>query len=88
MATVVSATKAARTFSNLVNRVRYRGESFVVERGGEAVCQIGPVAVPRRSLRDVVQALREGPHPDAEYLDVVETVVAGQPKLPKSPWGR
>jgi hypothetical protein len=40
----ISATEAARTFSDILNRVRYRGEAFVVERGGEPVCRISPVA--------------------------------------------
>ena len=31
---VVSATHAARSFSELLDRVCYRGESFVIERAG------------------------------------------------------
>ena len=34
----------------LMNRVRYRGESFVVERGGKAICEILP-AMPRKFSR-------------------------------------
>ena len=41
--TAVSATEAARSFSELLNRVRYQHKAFVVERGGEAVCEIRPV---------------------------------------------
>ncbi len=33
----ISATGASRTFSELLNRVRYRGDSFVIERAGEAI---------------------------------------------------
>src|SRR5687767_13963314 len=36
---VISATRAARSFSELLDRVCYRGESFVIERGGELVCE-------------------------------------------------
>jgi hypothetical protein len=32
MTTHVSATEAVKTFSDLLNRIRYRGEEFVVER--------------------------------------------------------
>jgi hypothetical protein len=46
---VVSATHAARSFSELLDRVCYRGESFVIERGGELVCEISRVK-PRRTL--------------------------------------
>ena len=88
MVRTITSTMAARKFSSLVNRVHYRGESFVVERGGEAVCRIGPVTVPTGTLRDFVHALRSGPRPDAEYLDIVELAATKQPKQPKSPWER
>ena len=39
----ISATEAARSFSDVVARVHYRGEEFVVEKGSEAVCKISPV---------------------------------------------
>ncbi len=35
-ARVISATEAARNFSDLTNRVSYRGETYTVERGGRA----------------------------------------------------
>ena len=84
----VSATEAARTFSDLVNRVRYRGESFVVERAGEPVCRIAPATTIRRTLADLVRVLESLPAPDAAYLDVVTKATKRQPKLPRSAWGR
>jgi len=30
--------EAARSFSELINRVYQKGESFVIERGGEPIC--------------------------------------------------
>jgi antitoxin (DNA-binding transcriptional repressor) of toxin-antitoxin stability system len=38
----ISATHAARNFSELINRVRYQGESFEIERGNEVIAQIIP----------------------------------------------
>jgi antitoxin (DNA-binding transcriptional repressor) of toxin-antitoxin stability system len=43
MKSEISATDAARRFSEILNRVRYRNETFVVRRGGVAVCEIVPV---------------------------------------------
>lgn len=43
MKSEISATEAARRFSEILNRVRYRNESFVVKRGGVPVCEIVPV---------------------------------------------
>ncbi len=45
----ISAAKAARSFSEILNRVKYRGESFVVERNREPICRTEPVAR-RKSL--------------------------------------
>jgi antitoxin (DNA-binding transcriptional repressor) of toxin-antitoxin stability system len=84
----VTATEAARTFADLVNRVRYRGESFVVERAGEPVCRISPASAPRRTLADLVRVLKALPRPDRGYLDDVSRAQKRQPRLPKNPWGR
>ncbi|MGB8703015.1 MAG: antitoxin [Thermosynechococcaceae cyanobacterium] len=45
----ISATKAARNFSDLINRVRYQGASFEIERGNEVIARIIP-AVPSTTL--------------------------------------
>ncbi len=42
MATKVTATEAARQFSELMNRVKYQGQSFEVIRGNEIVARIVP----------------------------------------------
>src|SRR5262249_31820636 len=39
----ISASKAAaRSFSEPMNRVRYRNESFIIERAGKPICEILP----------------------------------------------
>ncbi len=89
MATRVSATEAVRTFSDLLNRIRYRGEEFVIERAGEPVCRMSPAAPPRRlTLRELSSLLKEIPDPDAGYASDVCAVVRSQKRLPRSPWGR
>lgn len=84
----ISATDAARSLSDLLNRVRYRGESFVIERGGEVVCRIVPAGPSRCTVADLVRALKSAQRPDAGYLDTVEKLTKAKPKLPKAPWGR
>ena len=88
MKTHISATHAARTFSDLINRVRYRGEEFIVERGGEPVCQIIPAHPVVRTVADLVQLLRTIPKPDEEYWEILEDITKHQPPLPPSPWQR
>ncbi|HEY7953972.1 MAG TPA: hypothetical protein VII38_01730 [Polyangia bacterium] len=68
--------------------MRYRGESFVVERGGESVCRIVPAGPRRCTVADLVRALHSGPRPDAGYLETIEKLAHKQPKLPRPPWGR
>jgi prevent-host-death family protein len=40
---VISVTQAARTFADCVNRVRYQGSSFVLQKNGVPVARIVPV---------------------------------------------
>jgi antitoxin (DNA-binding transcriptional repressor) of toxin-antitoxin stability system len=84
----ISATEAVRTFSDLLNRVRYRREEFVVERGGEPVCRIGPARPAKFTMADLARLLESAPKPDAGYWKAVKKAIRGQPKLPKSPWQR
>lgn len=44
----ISLTEAARNFSDCVNRVAYRGESFMLLRGRKAVAELRPAPVGRR----------------------------------------
>src|SRR3972149_307796 len=50
MKSKLTATEAARNLSDLLNRVRYRGERFTIVRGGEEVAALvaAPVAPPPR----------------------------------------
>lgn len=44
----VSITDAARNFSDFINRVAYRQESFFLVRGKRPVAELRPVAAGRR----------------------------------------
>jgi len=67
MERTISATRAARTFSDLLNRVRYRSESFVIERGGEPVGRLTPAGASRCTVAELAMHLRAGPKPDPGY---------------------
>jgi antitoxin (DNA-binding transcriptional repressor) of toxin-antitoxin stability system len=85
----VSATQAARNFSDLLNRIRYRGEEFVVERGGEPVCRMSPAAPPQRvTFRDLASLLREAPQVDPGFAADLRRVVRRQGRVPRTTWGR
>lgn len=40
----ITATEAARKFSDLLDAVEHRNESFVVRRGGKAIAHISPAS--------------------------------------------
>jgi hypothetical protein len=42
----ISATKAARSFSEVLNQVQYRDASFSIERGRKIVARLVPPSVP------------------------------------------
>jgi antitoxin (DNA-binding transcriptional repressor) of toxin-antitoxin stability system len=84
----ISATDAARTFSDLLNRVRYGGEAFVIERGGEPICEMAPVTQPRFTGADLKSLLSSLPRPDAGFWDAVKKATRQATVIPKSPWER
>jgi len=61
-----------------MNRVRYRGESFVVERGGKPVCEILPAQPAKFTGRELADLLRSLPKPDEDYLALVDNLIAKQ----------
>ena len=42
----ISATEAARSFSEVLNQVQYRDTSFSIERGRKIVARLVPAALP------------------------------------------
>jgi len=85
---VISATDAARSFSELLDRVCYRGETFVIERGGELICEIPNVKPLRFTGTDFVTLLHSLPRPDPGFWNAVEDATKQPPAVPESPWER
>ena len=84
----ISATEAARRLSDIINRIRYRGEEFIIERGGQPVCRIVPALPSFSTGADLTKAFERMPKPDQAYSDAVEEAIRNQPLLPDSPWQR
>jgi prevent-host-death family protein len=64
---VISVTTAARMFADCVNRVRYQGTSFLLQKNGVPVARIVPVdPASLMNLEDVVAA-------DVEVRSAVRT---------------
>ncbi|HMP76471.1 MAG TPA: antitoxin [Kiritimatiellia bacterium] len=84
---VLSVTEAVRNFSEYVNRVAYRHESFVLRKGNKDVAELRPVPA-GRLLGDLPSILRTLPqlgHDDAEAF--ARDVDHAREALQRSPLG-
>ncbi len=83
----VTATALARRLGDILGRVRYRGESFEVERNGVVVARIEPVRPPGSGrLTDALRAWRDAGEPEPDFADALERVGAAD-REPANPWG-
>jgi len=74
----LSATDAARKFSDVLDRVESEGETFVVVRRGRAVATIGPAtAGTGRALKDVLRKRHPDPDWAGELRELRKAVGAG-----------
>ncbi len=75
MQTKVSATELARKLGDVLGKVRYRRDVFVVERNGEAVAKLSPL--PSHSdttLREAFSAWIETEPSDDRFADDLKRV--------------
>ena len=87
MSQKVTATEAARNFSELLNRVRYERETFVILRGGEEIGQLAPVEpLSGITFRELIAVLDRVEKPDEQFADDLEKIQAEQPLAGESPW--
>ena len=85
----MSATEAARNLSDLMNQVRYQRRTFVIERGGDAICEIRPVYHSDRFTgADLARLIAAIPDAPRAYLDAVTEGVKRQPAAEDPRWRR
>jgi prevent-host-death family protein len=86
MATVISATDLARKLGDVLGKVRYRHEVFVVERNGEPVARLAPIpSATAVSLLEGLRAWRNASPVDPGFADALERVNAAD-RPPRNPW--
>jgi antitoxin (DNA-binding transcriptional repressor) of toxin-antitoxin stability system len=81
----ITATEMARTLSEVLNKVAYAGDEYIVERNGKAVCKVVPVKK-KMTGRDLADFFRNGPKPDPGFKADVEYAIKNQPPLPDNKW--
>ena len=83
---IISATDLVRKLGDVLARIRYRGDSFLIERNGDPVARLGPVVeAPTVSAGEALSAwLGAAPADPAFAQDLEEVGRADAP--PESPW--
>ena len=81
----ISVTQAARKFADCINRVRYQGATFVLEKNGVPVARIVPVGSTGGSdLERLAVSLREARIEAKENEAAVEQLIGGSEDSKKS----
>jgi prevent-host-death family protein len=82
----ISSTDLVRRLGDVLSRVRYLGDSFIVERSGDPVARLVPVpGASATTLREALAAWSEPGAPDPGFADAMEGVnAADQP--PEDAW--
>ena len=81
----ISATELVRKLGDVLGRIRYRGEVFVVERNGEPVARITPLTQAAATLREGLRAWRSARDDVGEFANDLERVNRAD-RAAKNPW--
>lgn len=82
----ITATELARRLGDILGKIRYRGDEFVVERNGEPVARLGPIpAQNAASLGEGLRAWVEAGPGDSSFADDLERVRRAD-RPPTNPW--
>jgi prevent-host-death family protein len=82
----ISATELARRLGDILGRVRYRGDSFLVERNGDPVARLVPVpGKATTTLREALTAWRGAGRADPAFAADLQRV-GDADRPPGDPW--
>jgi antitoxin (DNA-binding transcriptional repressor) of toxin-antitoxin stability system len=81
MSQPLSVTEIARHFAEYINRVAYRGESFVLVRGNKPIAELRPLPAGKR-LAELPALLASLPHlSEAEAAQLADDLTAARATL-------
>jgi prevent-host-death family protein len=92
MSVRITATRVVREFSELLNEVRYKSQSYIVERNGKPIAQLVPVSEQKegKRLKELKTLLSSLPSCDDDleaFAADLEKIADRQPSLPSGdPW--
>jgi len=88
----LTVTEAVRNFSEILGRIRFKGERFILFKGGKPVAELGPTAtaasVRLGELPAIFEALPHLEPGDADRFALdLESARSAAGEVPKAPWG-
>jgi antitoxin (DNA-binding transcriptional repressor) of toxin-antitoxin stability system len=84
MPTRITVSEFRRKMRDVLNRVAYRGESFILEQSGREIARLEPVGPrPGTTAREVADKLRHLEFPEG-FADDMEAARASIPPLEES----
>jgi prevent-host-death family protein len=72
--TLISAAELGKNLSDVLDRVRERGERFTVARDGEPVAALVPTNTPSITLRELASQMGDIPLPDDRFAEDIEAM--------------
>jgi len=82
----ISATELARQLGDVLGRIRYRGDRFVIEKHGVPLARLVPVGTSgTATLGDALAAWRSVGESDLDLADALERIGAAD-RPPSNPW--
>lgn len=84
----ITATQAVRDFSELLNKIKFKGDRYIIERSRKPVAQMEPIkeAKKAKTLSELKSLLKELPRLDEEldaFAEDLEGIRKDQPPLPE-----
>lgn len=82
----INATQAVRSFSELLNEIKYKGTTYTIERSGKPIAELSPVSSPARKrtlseLPAILESLPKLGDDAVVFAEDVEKVKQAQPTV-------
>jgi len=82
----ISATRAVRDFSEVLNTIKFKGIHYIIERGGKPVASMKPIdeKTDIKTLGELKALLKKLPRLDEElnaFLEDIEDIRKDQPPM-------
>ena len=87
METRITAAQLAKSLSDVLNRVIYRRENFLIERSGTAIATLSPAGpITGLTWEQLAAHLRDIPMPGDGFADDLEAIQSSQPLAVSLAW--